>query len=675
MNQTLKQLIVIILTIIFAGYFRVSAATLTQDISNYKFTRYNPTTNLTLSETFKYYSIDGEPAYCVEPGIHEGTNDYVEGIWNDDKISEEIKTRVQLIAYYGYSYPNHNTEKMRMATQAMIWETILGNGSWVKFSTDYWGNGSEIDISTERLIIENAISKHYVTPSFTIFEYTKLKGEKLFLYDSRDVLDNFDVKIENADYKIDKTSITLSFNNNGVVPITVTKKSKYDHKYKLFIGDGIQNILVAGEIEPVISSTKVYVTDTSKIRVNKFGEKMIFYNNEYQYQKIPLSNVQFEVYADEDITNIRGTTLYKFGDYVTKISTDKNGIAESIVLPLGRYKIIEIFHSNDYVDNKFEEIIDLNHNNILDVYNYLKKGNLKIVKTSRETGIGLMGSIIELYSKKGDLIYEGSTDENGEIYLPDLQYGSYYILEKVAPSGYLLSSEKYDFTISDMANEIIVNISDDPIKGTLKLIKSDNANSLPIADVEIGLYKENGEKIGTFKTDDSGTIEISDLSYGKYYYKELSAPIDYLLDDDNHYFEITFSGQTVEAKLENRKKKGTLSVVKTDENGNPLYNVLFGIFDIEDNLIKEISTDEKGEIVIELDYGNYYYRELSTVDDYILDEKKWYFDIENDGETLEYTLINKKIPVPKTYLNNQYFKFFPILLIFILAVIYEKFKN
>ena len=99
------------------------------------------------------YNFENRTAYCIEPGIKEGTI-YNQGDWNNTGLSNSIRTRVYLLAYYGYDYPGHQTDSYRMATQAMIWEAVLGNTS-VSFSTGRWNAGDQIDVSAERNQIES----------------------------------------------------------------------------------------------------------------------------------------------------------------------------------------------------------------------------------------------------------------------------------------------------------------------------------------------------------------------------------------------------------------------------------------------------------------------------------------------------------------------------------------
>jgi len=106
--------------------------------------------------------------------------------------------------------------------------------------------------------------------------------------------------------------------------------------------------------------------------------------------------------------------------------------------------------------------------------------------------------------------------------------------------------------------------------------------------------------------------------------------------------------------MTNEKITSTIKIYKVDEKGNPISGVEIGIFDLENNLLGKYLSDENGYIEVELEYGSYYYQELKAKDGYILNEEKVYFDVTEDGEYIQKTLVNqlKEIEVPNTSSNS-----------------------
>ena len=156
----------------------VNAATLNFDFTGYYYERFDQNGNNYSSWRLEDYRVDGETAYCIEPGIPEG-NPMYPADWNATGLSNDIKERILLIGYYGQTYPGHNTVKYKAAAQGMIWATILGNNTTVKFSTARYGEGTPLDVSAEKAEIERLIAHHYDRPSFNAGVYKLQVGQSL----------------------------------------------------------------------------------------------------------------------------------------------------------------------------------------------------------------------------------------------------------------------------------------------------------------------------------------------------------------------------------------------------------------------------------------------------------------------------------------------------------------
>ena len=130
-------------------------------------------------------------------------------------------------------------------------------------------------------------------------------------------------------------------------------------------------------------------------------------------------------------------------------------------------------------------------------------------------------------------------------------------------------------------------------------------------------------------------------------------------------------------EVKNEKIKSKVIIYKVDESNNSLNGVHINIYDENDKIIYKGVTDKDGNIEVELSYGKYYYKEISTIDGYIINDEKVYFNITNDNETLEFNFVNikKEIEVPNTGANKQNFLLPNLLIILgILLNIYGKKK-
>ena len=61
----------------------------------------------------------------------------------------------------------------------------------------------------------------------------------------------------------------------------------------------------------------------------------------------------------------------------------------------------------------------------------------------------------------------------------------------------------------------------------------------------------NSEVIGTYETNETGIIEITDIPYGEYIVSEYEAPTGFLKDTETQKISITENGQVIELTFTN----------------------------------------------------------------------------------------------------------------------------
>ena len=670
----------------FMGTQNVHAATLNYDFSGIWYERFDGNGNNYSSWKLENYYVDGNVAYCIEPGIPEG-NPMYEGTWANTGLSDAIKERVTLIGYYGYTYPGHQTQKYRAATQGMIWATILGNNTTVNFTTERYGAGDRYDVSAERAEIERLIATHYTRPSFNGGTYTLQVGETLTLTDTNGVLGNYSVSVSGANYNVDGNNLTITPTTSGNITITLKKNMPYSSGYRIFYGDGIQNMLVPGTTDPVVSQVKVNAY-YGQVEMNKLD---IETGNKVQGQAT-LKGAVYGVYKND-------------GTLITKITTDENGYAKSdAVLSYGSYYLQEITASNGYhvnnekiffdikgrdlvkTDNSKETVVK-NYISILKQYDYVN-GTTQFLNA--ESGI-----TFEIFYPNGDKYGEITTDKNGYATL-EIPYGVWKFHQVNTTTGY---EKIYDFYITvdyNSAKEQYYNILNNALSAYLQITKvdSETGKTIELADTTFKIYNNDtkqyvsqyvgGKVISEFKTDEKGiVITPLKLSSGNYKIVEVKSPSGYLINENgldftignDTHFNYTTYGAFVVSTFKDTAIKGQIEVNKYGESfvvndGTYKYEKIslsgieFTIFAEEDILssdgnylfynkgdkVETIKTNKDGyAISSKLPLGKYYIVETKTLENYILNTEKYSFEL---------TEIDNKTPIVyKSYSDlNKYKK-------------------
>jgi uncharacterized surface anchored protein len=132
--------------------------------------------------------------------------------------------------------------------------------------------------------------------------------------------------------------------------------------------------------------------------------------------------------------------------------------------------------------------------------------------------------------------------------------------------------------------------------------------------------KASGERIGTFRTDSSGSVLISSLPEGTYVVKEISAPQGYILSESPKSVNLS-DGRLVSVEFLNRPLSG-IQIIKLDSiTRQPLQGAAFTVTRANGERIGTFTTGADGTILVpELEEGVYAVGEISAPDGYQLDE-------------------------------------------------------
>lgn len=256
---------------------------------------------------------------------------------------------------------------------------------------------------------------------------------------------------------------------------------------------------------------------------------------------------------------------YKATDNTIKIN---NNTIETPILTTGTYKItlekesVQYNHpilfyqsptNQDLIDTGDpEKLIDTFTINVIETsvnINKLDKDNLN---STPQGDAELAGSTFSLYTAQDIYIQDITIDEKATATIKNLNFGSYYIKEKTPGKGYKINEQKYYFTISENDPHVNIDITNEVIKGKLKIQKEYGYkdNFTPEPNISFNVYDKNNNLIQTITTNEFGITEIT-LPFGKYIITQLTTTEGYQKISPLE-FEIT-NEETIIKNLKNYK--------------------------------------------------------------------------------------------------------------------------
>lgn len=597
----------------------------------------------------------------------EGIKKYYKDV--DQRKNLKVAT---IFAYKGKTKYGYNADTERVASQAMIWtvsggffdsssenlssdENTILNRIYAPSSADHKNlvdcyKKMKGDILNYYKIPAGATTAVRTAPTYELkYNTSTKKYEGTIKADSS--ISQFDFsKVDGVTFKKDGSNIKVSANENikaGTKTVTLTKaraknSGKIEECVPLFYkgkndsGSQAKVGYMSGK-DPVQAYFKLKIdmpTGNADLEKNFID----FFGNEETNVADKLKAVKFNLVmknGDSDLfikaTGSNGK--YTFSSTVaqanaTDMTLDADGNIHVSGLPQGSYYWKETTTANGYaLKTKTDVTVEADKTSKTVVDNQrtsVDKGELVIYKTDESGKKYLSGAKFEITAaedivvsggitirKKGDIIDTVTTDENGKaVITKDIYQGySYTVTEIEAPKGYSLNSEPQTVKIAtdtaDFGSE--VSVKNSPWTAPFIITKKNLGGEL-LPNCEFEILDENKRQITTGITDENGVATFS-LGYGKYFYHEIAAPEEYIIDDTLYPFEITEEGVSVYAKMTNYLKEGSIKVTKSTTGNLNIKDIRFvvkGISDTNSDIERELFTDENGEALFEnLPIGKY----------------------------------------------------------------------
>ena len=268
-------------------------------------------------------------------------------------------------------------------------------------------------------------------------------------------------------------------------------------------------------------------------------------------------------------------------------------------------------------------------------------GAVQVIKKG-DDGKLLTGAKFVLKNANDENVAE-ATSQDGKAVFNDIKPAEYTIHEVEAPQGYLVTNP---VNVTVKPNKVsIAEMTDTQIKGKIQVLKVDEETNTPLQGAEFEITQD-GKHIETITTGVNGIATSSLLPFGNYLVKEIKAPSKYVLNGEEHPVTISENGKTIEITHTNKIIKGKVAVKKTDSEISDLNleGAEFTIYDNNKNIVATITTNKDSYAESEpLNYGTYTMQETKAPKGYLLSNKVWDININENDKTYTFDVSNDVI--------------------------------
>ena len=496
--------------------------------------------------------------------------------------------------------------------------TVMTSGKWDKII------GSNITVYGSKILLAQEYNQGFAVMGADV----NYSGQQ----NIKNSISKFKGKVSNTIGYIESLETNGSFEDNSYGKNIITNNGKNIVKVKLDSG-----IIPSLDLKESVDLDKQYVI-YSNAKDIKFSGGCVRYNGADVWgSSLP---------KDSPLFKIASNFIWVFPNAET-VEINNYAVIGSVVAPKAKV------HGNGSSINGQLFASSLHQEGGFELHNFTSrwnweldsKGSIEIEKVdSKNSSIKLAGAVFEVYDSEENLKGTIKTNSQGKGSLGNLEYGEYTLVEKIAPLGYVLSSDRITVNVNS-EGITYKTITNTKILGKINILKVDSADEnikLPGAVFEV--KDSEGTVVDTITTDENGVGTSKELPYGSYTVAEVSAPSGYELSGESKNVTIDSNGQIIELTFKNSKLLGSIAIEKVDSEDSEikLKGAEFKVLNSDGEEVGNIVTGEDGKGSLgSLAYGEYTVIETKAPDGY---------ELSLDLVVVE---VNSKAVVYKTITNTK----------------------
>ena len=334
--------------------------------------------------------------------------------------------------------------------------------------------------------------------------------------------------------------------------------------------------------------------------------------------------------VENAVYSVKGVTC----SFSTSVSTGPDGTALVEDLPAGVFIVKEESVPEPFVRTASEQTIALRPGKISEARfeDYTRPG-LEIVKKNIADGSPIEGVTYQVRQIDGDFLDTVETDADGRAFL-EVDPGSYEISEVNVPSNVILSEIPQTISLEPGVTRTVRFFN--AVKPSLTIIKRNSITKDPLENAKFHIYYASdntttGEinDLGTYYTDASGRIVLTDINRGWYKVVEEASPTGFSIRDDGVYEFYLEAGASRELVVDNTPLSALVVYKYDSRTGAALEGARFELRYLSGEtsgtggtVIGQFETSSNGSFTVTgLRQGTYVCQELESPDGHIIDSE------------------------------------------------------